>query len=76
MVDGGKCCGKCQIGAGEKSWKYGREVLTEIVTLEYGPERGEGVSHLYVGGRDGGKSPNRGTARVKTLCWACLVDKN
>lgn len=65
MVDGGKCCGKCQGGVGEESWKYGREVLTEIVTPEYRPERGEGMSPLSVGGRDGGKSPNRGDSKSK-----------
>lgn len=42
-----------------------RDILTEIVTLEYRPERGERVIHLYMGGRGSGKSPNRGNSKSK-----------
>lgn len=37
-----------------------RDILTEIVMLEYRPESGEGVSHLDMGGRGNRKVPTEG----------------
>lgn len=47
-----------------------RDILTEIVTLEYRPESGEGVNHLDKGGRGIRKSPNRGKEQQEQKPYA------
>lgn len=79
MVEGGKCCGEsARVGVGRTVVnRVVRDVFTEVVTLECRPERGEGASHLYLGEGWGRwwEESQQGTARVKILCWACLVGK-
>lgn len=64
---------------GEHSCKYSRDIFTEIVTLEYRPESGEGVGHLDIDGRERYQEESQqreGAARAKTLHWVFLIGKS